>query len=92
MRSLLWTLFLGRAGISSASLSQRVEAHSFASHILKNRPQAKIAVLYQDDDFGRGYLKFLKEGLGERASSVIVSEAAYSSTSLESTLAPEARC
>jgi branched-chain amino acid transport system substrate-binding protein len=60
--------------------SQRVEAHIFAKCILEHSPEAKIATLCQDDEFGRGYLKYLKEGLGERAATMVVKEASYSLT------------
>ena len=56
------------------------EAKVYAKYILQNKPNAKIAVLYRYDDFGKDYLKGLKEGLGERAASMIVAEASYEST------------
>jgi branched-chain amino acid transport system substrate-binding protein len=43
---------------------------------LKEKPDAKIGVLYQNDDFGKDYLKGLKDGLGAKAS-MIVSEESY---------------
>jgi branched-chain amino acid transport system substrate-binding protein len=42
--------------------SYRIEARIYARHILKNLPDAKIAVLYQNDDFGTDYLTGLREG------------------------------
>ncbi len=56
--------------------SYQIEAHIYAKYILKNKPAAKIAVLYQNDDYGKDYLKGLKDGLGEKAS-MIVAEASY---------------
>jgi ABC-type branched-subunit amino acid transport system substrate-binding protein len=53
------------------------EARIYAKYILKEKPNAKIAVLYQNDDFGKDYLKGLKDGLGDKASSMIVAEDAY---------------
>jgi ABC-type branched-subunit amino acid transport system substrate-binding protein len=53
------------------------EARIYAKYILKEKPQARIAVLYQDDDYGKDYLKGLKDGLGDKASSLIVAEDAY---------------
>ncbi|HUN95085.1 MAG TPA: ABC transporter substrate-binding protein [Bradyrhizobium sp.] len=53
------------------------EARIYAKYILKERPQARIAVLYQDDDYGKDYLKGLKDGLGDKAGSMIVVEDAY---------------
>lgn len=53
------------------------EGAIYAKHILTNIPNAKIAVLSQNDDFGKDYLAGLKEGLGEKATSMIVSTATY---------------
>jgi branched-chain amino acid transport system substrate-binding protein len=53
------------------------EARIYAKYILKERPDAKIAVLYQNDDFGKDYLKGLKDGLRDKAASMIVAEDAY---------------
>ena len=43
------------------------EAQIYAKYILKNHPNAKIAVLYQNDDYGKDYLKGFKDGLGAKA-------------------------
>jgi branched-chain amino acid transport system substrate-binding protein len=56
------------------------EAKVYARHILETRPNARIAVLYQNDDYGRDYLQGLKDGLGARAKSMIVAEASYELT------------
>ena len=56
------------------------EARIYAKYILKEKPDARIAVLYQNDDFGKDYLKGLKDGLGDKAASVIVAEEAYDVT------------
>jgi len=53
------------------------EARIYAKYILKERPDTKIAVLYQNDDFGKDYLKGLKDGLRDKAASMIVAEDAY---------------
>jgi ABC-type branched-subunit amino acid transport system substrate-binding protein len=53
------------------------EARIYARYILKERPNARVAVLYQNDDYGKDYLKGLKDGLGEKAASMIVGEDAY---------------
>jgi len=53
------------------------EAHIYAKYILANHPNAKIAILYQNDDLGKDYVKGLKDGLGPKASSMIVAEASY---------------
>ncbi len=52
------------------------EARIYAKYIMKEKPNGKIGVLYQNDDFGKDYLKGLKEGLGAKAS-MIVREEAY---------------
>jgi ABC-type branched-subunit amino acid transport system substrate-binding protein len=59
--------------------SYQSEAHIYAKYILKERPDAKIAVLYQNDDYGKDYLKGLKDGLGAKAS-MIVAEESYETT------------
>jgi ABC-type branched-subunit amino acid transport system substrate-binding protein len=60
-------------------LAFQTEARIYASYILQNKPDAKIAVLYQNDDMGKDYLKGLKDGLGAKASAMIVAEATYES-------------
>src|SRR5665213_49447 len=55
------------------------ETQIYAKYILKNKPNAKIAVLYQNDDYGKDYLKGLKDGLGAKAS-MIVAEDSYETT------------
>jgi ABC-type branched-subunit amino acid transport system substrate-binding protein len=54
-----------------------VEGRIYGRYILKDHPDAKIGVLYQNDDVGKDYLKGLKSGLGAKASKMIVAEAAY---------------
>ncbi len=49
----------------------------YAKYILKEKPNAKIAVLFQNDDFGRDYAKGFRDGLGEKAGSMIVKELSY---------------
>ncbi len=56
------------------------EGRIYAKYILKEKPNAKIAVLYQNDDYGKDYLKGLKDGLGAKASSMIVVEESYETT------------
>ncbi len=60
-------------------LAYQTEARIYASYILQNKPDAKIAVLYQNDDLGKDYLKGLKDGLGAKSSAMIVAEATYES-------------
>jgi branched-chain amino acid transport system substrate-binding protein len=56
------------------------EGRVYASYITEHRPDGKIGVLYQNDDFGKDYLKGVKDGLGDRAKSMIGVEAAYETT------------
>ena len=60
--------------------SYQSEARVYAEHILETRPTAKIAVLLQNDDYGRDYLKGLQDGLGDRASRMIVAQSTYEVT------------
>jgi ABC-type branched-subunit amino acid transport system substrate-binding protein len=53
------------------------EARVYARYILKEKPNARIAVIYQNDDYGKDYLKGLKDGLGDKAASMIIAEDAY---------------
>jgi branched-chain amino acid transport system substrate-binding protein len=59
--------------------SYQIEAQIYAKYILKHKPDAKIGVLYQNDDFGKDYLKGLKDGLGPKAS-MITAEESYEAT------------
>ncbi len=56
------------------------ETQIYAKYLLKNKPDAKIAVLYQNDDYGKDYLKGLKDGLGAKASSMIIAEESFETT------------
>jgi branched-chain amino acid transport system substrate-binding protein len=56
------------------------EARIYAKHILSTRPNAKIAVLYQNDDFGKDYLTGLKDGLSAQYAKLVVKEATYEVT------------
>jgi branched-chain amino acid transport system substrate-binding protein len=56
------------------------ESRIYAKYILKDKPNAKIAVLYQNDDYGKDYVKGLKDGLGAKAASMIVAEESYETT------------
>jgi branched-chain amino acid transport system substrate-binding protein len=60
--------------------SYRVEARIYGRYILKNLPDAKVAVLYQNDDLGKDYLIGLREGLGDKADKMIVSAQSYETT------------
>ena len=56
--------------------SYQSEARIYARYLIGEKPDAKIAVLYQNDDFGKDYLKGLKDGLGAK-SSMIIAEQSY---------------
>ncbi len=60
--------------------SYQSEARIYAKYILREKPNAKIAILYQNDDYGKDYVKGLKDGLGAKASSMIVAEESYETT------------
>jgi branched-chain amino acid transport system substrate-binding protein len=53
------------------------EGRIYATYLLKEKPGAKIAIMFQNDDFGKDLLKGLKDGLGDKASSMIVAEESY---------------
>jgi branched-chain amino acid transport system substrate-binding protein len=60
--------------------SYLLEARVYARYILENLPDAKIAVLYQNDDFGKDYLAGLREGLGNKSDKTIVATQSYETT------------
>ena len=61
-------------------VSYQAEGRIYANYILKNKPDAKIAVLYQNDDFGKDYVKGLVDGLGDKAASMIKIKDSYETT------------
>jgi branched-chain amino acid transport system substrate-binding protein len=58
----------------------QTEGHVYAKYLLQNKPDAKIGILYQNDDYGKDYVKGLKDGLGDKAKSMIVAEVSYETT------------
>jgi branched-chain amino acid transport system substrate-binding protein len=54
-----------------------VEGRIYGQYILKEFPNAKVGILYQNDDLGKDYLNGIKAGLGDKAASMIVAEASY---------------
>jgi branched-chain amino acid transport system substrate-binding protein len=54
--------------------SYQSEARIYAKFLMKEKPDAKVAVLYQNDDFGKDYLKGLKDGFAGKASAIIAEE------------------
>ncbi|WP_295552497.1 ABC transporter substrate-binding protein [Limnohabitans sp. Rim8] len=57
----------------------QTESKIYADHILKTNPNAKIAILYQNDDYGKDYLKGMEDGLGDKKG-MIVAKASYETT------------
>ncbi|WP_420968386.1 ABC transporter substrate-binding protein [Bradyrhizobium sp. B120] len=55
--------------------SYQDEARVYAKYIMKHKPDAKVALLYQNDDFGKDYLKGLRDAFGDRASMIVAEEA-----------------
>src|SRR5207237_8646567 len=55
----------------------QTEARIYERHILQTKPNAKIAVLFQNEDYGKDYLKGFKDGLGPQQQQMIVDEASY---------------
>ena len=56
------------------------EGRAYAAYILEHKPDGKIGVLYQNDDFGKDYLKGVRDGLGDKAKSMLVLAASYETT------------
>jgi branched-chain amino acid transport system substrate-binding protein len=54
-----------------------VEGRIYGQYILKTYPNAKVGILYQNDDLGKDYLNGIKAGLGEKAATMVVAEASY---------------
>ncbi|HEY8332657.1 MAG TPA: ABC transporter substrate-binding protein [Tardiphaga sp.] len=54
-----------------------VEGRIYGQYILKEHPNAKIGILYQNDDLGKDYLSGIKAGLGDKAAKMVVAEASY---------------
>jgi len=57
------------------NINYQAEGHIYAQYILDTKPDAKIAILYQNDDYGKDYVKGLKDGLGDKAAKMVVAEA-----------------
>jgi ABC-type branched-subunit amino acid transport system substrate-binding protein len=57
--------------------SYQAESRIYAKWLLQEKPNARIAVLYQNDDYGKDYLKGLRDGLGAKATSMIIAEESF---------------
>jgi len=55
----------------------QAEARIYAKYLLENKPDAKVAIMFQNDDYGKDYLKGFKDGLGDKAAKMIVAEESY---------------
>jgi branched-chain amino acid transport system substrate-binding protein len=60
--------------------SYRTEASIYGKYLLKEKPDGKIAILYQNDDFGKDYIIGLKTGLGDSYAKMVVKEVSYETT------------
>ena len=58
----------------------QTESRTYAAYLLKQHPNAKIGILFQNDDYGKDYVKGFKDGLGDKAASMIVAEVSYEVT------------
>lgn len=58
----------------------QTEGHVYAQYLQKNIPDAKVGILFQNDDYGKDYVKGFKDGLGDAAKKVIVAEQSYEVT------------
>jgi branched-chain amino acid transport system substrate-binding protein len=60
--------------------SYRLEGQMYAKYILGNKPDAKVGILYQNDDLGRDYVSGLKDGLGDKFDKMVVKTLSYEVT------------
>ncbi len=58
----------------------QAEGRIYAAHLLETKPNAKVAILYQNDDYGKDYLKGFEDGLGDKGKTMIVSKLTYEVT------------
>jgi branched-chain amino acid transport system substrate-binding protein len=68
------------------------EGQIYAKYILKERPTGKIGILYQNDDYGKDFLKGIRDGLGAKAASMIIGERSYETTTPTIDSHVEIRC
>jgi branched-chain amino acid transport system substrate-binding protein len=62
------------------NLSYQAEGQIYARYLLKNKPNAKIAILFQNDDYGKDVLKGVEDGLGAAGAKLVVAKASYEVT------------
>lgn len=75
-----WADFRQAPYVLPGTTTYGAEARVYANWILLNKPDARIAILMQNDDYGKDYVDGLKQGLGARASAMIVAQASYEVT------------
>src|SRR5579863_2233066 len=52
-------------------ISYQIEGHVYARYVMNEKPAARIAILYQDDDSGKDFLKGFKDGMGDKSSQIV---------------------
>jgi branched-chain amino acid transport system substrate-binding protein len=75
-----WSDFKNNPWTMGWQPSYRIEARIYAQYILKEKPAAKVCILYQNDDFGKDYLIGMKDGLGDKYDKIVIKEASYEAT------------
>ncbi|MFI4986125.1 MAG: ABC transporter substrate-binding protein [Alphaproteobacteria bacterium] len=55
----------------------QIEGRIYAAYIMKNIPDAKIAILFQNDDYGKDYVQGMKDGLGDKYAAMVVATKSY---------------
>ena len=58
----------------------QTESHIYSKHLLSTKPDAKVGILYQNDDYGKDYVTGLKQGLGDKYAKMVVKEVSYEVT------------
>ncbi|HUK07344.1 MAG TPA: ABC transporter substrate-binding protein [Stellaceae bacterium] len=58
----------------------QTESHIYSKHLLSTKPDAKVGILYQNDDYGKDYVTGLKQGLGDKYDKMVVKEVSYEVT------------
>jgi ABC-type branched-subunit amino acid transport system substrate-binding protein len=59
---------------------QRTEARVLVAYLLQTKPDAKVGIIYQNDEYGKGYLRLFKEAFGDKGAKMIVKEVSYDLT------------
>ena len=59
------------------NVSYHTEGRIYAQYILANSPKAKVAILFQNDDFGKDMLKGFMDGMGDKAKGMVVAQSSF---------------